>query len=216
MEKQKNRNAEMSLLRMDSFGVDPGAAQEQYINNAEDEDSDMEEKYEPIAHPAFEAAFSTFMEVLENSAIFYQSDAISNELADRINPEKVISTLISKFGAQNDMDEIVEQIESYTESFEKAIRMLKSMEMKGATEAEIEKEEAELFTKIALKFENETSDFGDATYEFALKRLYMDFMQVSNMDSKHGHKIFDFFAIAGNPEYKKNIYDELSGNIKDS
>lgn len=216
MEKQKNRNAEMSLLRMDSFGVDPGAIQEQYINNAEDEDSDIEEEYAPIAHPAFEAAFSTFIEVLERSEVFYQSDAISNELADRIEPAVVLSSLIREFGAENDADGIEKQIKSYTESFKKAIETLKSMEMEGAVETEIRRKEAELFTKIALKFEKETSDFGDATYEFALKRLYMDFMQVSNMDSKHGHKIFDFFAIAGNPEYKKNIYDELSGNIKDS
>jgi hypothetical protein len=65
-----------------------------------------------------------------------------------------------------------------------------------------------------MKFDAETEEFGDFTYEFALKRLYIDLMQTANMNGTHGWEIFDYFCMSeADPEYRKSIYEELIGNI---
>jgi hypothetical protein len=214
MEKMKNYDIYKVLLRMDAYSEDPVDAQAQNNYSDDEEDLDIEEPYRAIAHPAFELAFSNFMELIEDYEIFYQNDAISNEFEERIEPNSLLSMLIKGFSAEKDIESITAQIQSYSESFKNAMETLKEMEDKGTSEQEIRKTETELFSKIVIKFNKETEDFGNATYDFAIKRFYMDLMMISNMYQKRSMDIFDFFGILGdNPEYAKTIHEELKNNI---
>ncbi|MEM0136046.1 MAG: hypothetical protein QXU18_12620, partial [Thermoplasmatales archaeon] len=98
--------------------------------------------------------------------------------------------------------------------FEKALAEIKKMEAENRPKLEIEKKKGELFSDIVRKFDAETEDFGDFTYEFALKRLYMDLMRIANMNGKHGWDIFDYFSMPEtDPQHRKEIYEELLGNM---
>ena len=220
MEKQKKAGFDSSLLRVDNIASDYGSrsGSSQKIEGEEDfidaDYDDEEETYIPIKYPTFENAFKTFVEELESYAVFDNNDSISFELEKRIAPESLLERIIKRNNAEADIQKIEKQLDGYVETFKKALKEISRMEEENIQKSKIEKRKGELFADIVMKFDAETEEFGDFTYEFALKRLYIDLMQTANMNGKHGWDIFDYFSMSEvDPEYRRDTYEELVGNI---
>jgi hypothetical protein len=218
MEKQKKAKDNSALLRADGIasdiymGSEPVETASNQIIDIDYEDS--EAAYFPIKYPAFENAFRSFIEELGLYSVFDQNDSISFELAERIEPENLLKRIIKRNNAEADIKKINTRIGSYVEKFKNALKEIGRMEKENASAPEIEKSKGNLFASIVMEFDAETEEFGDFTYEFALKRLYMDLMQTANMNGKHGWEIFDYFTMSkAGPEYRQRIYEELIGNI---
>ena len=223
MEKQKKANRNSSLLRMGNTSSDDYSESEPvqssesgseiiYINYEDDE-----AVYVPIKYPAFENAFKSFIEELDYYTIFDDSDSISFELGKRIAPSSLFERVIKRNNAETDIQKIEKLLEDCVEAFGKALKEINEMEEEHVPNPEIEKRKVELFAGIVVKFDAETEEFGDFTYEFALKRLYMDLMRTANMNGTHGWSIFDYFSMSeADPEYRKEVYEELMGNIYNS
>ena len=220
MEKQKKANYNSSLLRMDNAASDAHSESESAQKTGSSDEityidyEDDEEVYMPIKYPAFENAFKSFVEELDYYSIFDSSDSISFELEKRIAPESLLERVIKRNNAETDIKKIEKQLGGYVEIFRKALKEINRMEEENAQKSEIEKRKGELFAGIVMKFDEETEEFGDFTYEFALKRLYIDLMQTADMNGTHGWEIFDYFSMSeADPEYRKSVYEELIGNI---
>jgi hypothetical protein len=221
MEKQKKAIGNSRLLRLDSVAPDSHSesepAQETVIG---DEIMGMdyeEEEYLPIKFPAFENAFKSFVDELSLYSIFDDNDSFSFELAERISPDNLLGRVIKRNNAEADIQKIEKQLDGYVERFGNALKEIERMEEENKPKQEIEKAKGELFAGIVIKFDAETEEFGDFTYEFALKRLYVDLMQVASMNGTHGWDIFDYFSMSeADPEYRREVYEELIGNIYDN
>ncbi len=220
MEKQKKAGFDSSLLRVDNTASDysSGSRPSQKIEGEKDfidaDYEDEEEAYIPIKYPAFENAFKTFVEELDFYAVFDNNDSISFELEKRIAPESLLERVIKRNNAEADIQKIEKQLDGYVETFKKALKEISRMEEENVQKSKIEKRKGELFADIVMKFDAETEEFGDFTYEFVLKRLYIDLMQTANMNGKHGWDIFDYFSMSEvDPEYRRDTYEELVSNI---
>ncbi|MCL5404818.1 MAG: hypothetical protein M1125_03200 [Candidatus Marsarchaeota archaeon] len=183
-------------------------AQESQSKYYDEDDSEI-----PILYAAFENAFKDFKEMLRNVAIFTKSDALSSELAHRLDPDALLKRSLELEGAEPEMKQITMQLNEYKREYTEALDAIDSAREAKAEESEINKIKSRLFSAIVRSFDDYTADLGDATYEYTINMLYSSFIQIAKFRGKYALDIFDYFSMSdADPEYRRELYEDFAGD----